>query len=641
MLHLSRRGVFAFIGLAITLSLAANAGRRMRRGPFPITRSHIDKMTFTFKRKLEAPTQALALATHGILTDGLLTLDDAVTIQAIDPVTKLPPIGADGLPVPPVVYPAGTVLDPRTNPADDILIPKGITVSSTALADGDYEIGRFAYLGVVPRFESKNLEMFASKMGHTLRVKAYVTQDVLDTYEFTLLDRFKSFSDMFAKPTIHLEPLKDLRQMADAASNADARKWFSVAAMYSKNLYDNESHDVFATPASESDYKRLILTRMIQIYLNDPRATVEGGLALFNQYKADPNFLLSRRGQSADLFRAHFKDRFVEGAPAEPLYPIAPLVAPKPWPSGVPSPIPSVLPTPVPSASPAPDPHADALGFITLVYPIAIDKEGPFKLPSPGIRKFPLSSSIEGRWFSNRWLGEFGGFPFLQITPDGVANHGPITMGEGDTWYLRRDNVSHSCMRMDASDLMELRALIPRNMNQLQKLGQTIPYWIFEWPDVADLDNNGTREVVDVAYYSLPTSGSAIGTVASWDPSVYNKTYWKRMFSPYAKKLKSKNTFTIATAQETDPSTGAAKTVNVGTFTGLPKYDVVNGTLKSVGYYTEPLPIKTFPQRPTQIIQYREDGTVYMGADDDGADRWGSYPPQVVNKFGRRTPTEK
>ena len=144
-------------------------------------------------------------------------------------------------------------------------------------------------------------------------------------------------------------------------------------------------------------------------------------------------------------------------------------------------------------------------------------------------------------------------------------------------------------MRMDASDLMELRALMPRNMTQLQKLGQTIPYWIFEWPDVTDLNNDGKREVVDVAYYSLPVNGSGITKVENWAPSVYNKIYWNKFFTPYNKRLKSKNTFTIKTLEEIDPVTGVKKKTNIGTFTGLPKYDVVNGVLKSVGYYTEEL----------------------------------------------------
>ncbi|MBS1963542.1 MAG: hypothetical protein JST04_15105 [Bdellovibrionales bacterium] len=655
MSHFSRARVSAFFGIVLSLSFAAQAEKY---GPFPIRRSAVEKMAYSFRVKLEEPTMALDLANSGHLTDGLLTLMNDVTIKApIDPVTKKTKLGPDGQPLPDMLYPAGYVLDPKNKPEDNILLPKDVMVTAAAMADGKYEIGRFAYLGVAPRFESKNLEMYASKMGHTLRVKGFVTRDVLDSYEFTLLDRFASYAKMLDNPKIRLEPLKDLAKMSEKASNGDSKKWFAVAAMYSHHLYDDGSGDIYSgqplvpqpnptvTPSAdqlakiaagrieEARYKKIILDRMIRIYLNDPSATVESGLALYDSYVKDPNFMLSRRAQSEALFRAHFGSVFAEGKPVAPLYPIAPLVAPSPLPSG--SPVAAATPIP-----PAVDAHPDALGFITIVYPIAIDKEGPFKLPKPGLRKFPLSSSVEGYWWSGRWGSEFGGFPFIQITEDGVANHGPITIGNGDTWYLRRDNVSHSCMRMDASDVMELRALIPRNMRSLARLGQTIPYWIFEWPDVTDVNNDGKNEVIDVAYYSLPTSGSAISKPEAWAPGAYNKIYWKKVFSPYVGRLKSKNTFTISTVEETDAS-GAKHTRNVGTFKGLPKYDVVGGVLKSVGYYTEELPIWTFAQRPTQIIQFREDDVVYGNADDNGDDTFGSYYPGVVNKFGRRVPTEK
>jgi hypothetical protein len=635
-------------------------------GPMPVVASPITNMNLTFNRKLEVPTQALDLAVRdsgGLkLTDGLIVLQDDVTIDApvLDPNTNLPQVGPDGKPLTtPILYKKNTILDPLNKPEDNILLPVDVTVSANAVINGDFPIGRFGYIGVAPRFASKNLEMFASKMGHSLRVKAFVTQDILDTYEFNLLSRFKSYSDMLAKPTIHLETLQNLKQMAANSTNASMKKWYTVTSYYGKHLYENRTLDIYDQTTSEADYKTTILALMIQTYFGDPvesletaPALIEKYLALYNQYKTDPTTLAARRDISAALFKAHFKDLYVEGTPVPPIFTILPLVTPSPLPSGAPSPIPSPLPLP---AATLPT-HPDALGVLTFVYPIAIDKDGPFKLPSPGLRKFPLSSSIEGRWFSNRWLSEFGGFPFLQITADGVAFHGPITMGDdGKTWFLRRGNVSHSCMRMDPSDILELRALIPKNMNDLQRLNQTIPLRITEWPDVADIDNNGTNEVMDVAYYSIPTSGAAIGDPLTFRPSVYNKTYWTNMFSPYikSKRLGSKNTFRVTTSKITDPTTGKVSTVNGGVFTGLPKYDVVQevinkkqvddskgrvkpifqDVLEAVGYYSEPLPIKTFAQRPTQIIQYREDGVLYQDADNGGGDNWGSFPPKVVNKF--------
>ena len=637
----ARFAVLASLLLSVSLTLVPAIAKY---DPIKIVPSHIDQMTFTFSLKLETDTPAIEVAVHNPegskLVDNVITFVDAVTlnIPVIDPTTNLPQVGADGKPVTnPVAYPAGTILNPLANPADNLLLPKGLMVKMTAIADGDFRIGRFAYLGVAPRFESKNLEMFASKMGHTLRVKAYVTQSMLDMYEFTLLSKFKSYSDMFAQDKIHIEPLQSFKDLAAQTSSPSMKKWYSVVSLYSKHIFETLGLDIYDTPSSDDEYKRLILTRLIQTYLHNSSATVESGLALFDQYKRDPSFLLSRRAQSAALFRAQYKVLFVEGAPVPPVSPIAPLfVLPTP-PAGTPVAAASPLPSPLPPVLP-PNPHPDALGFVTFVYPIAIDKEGPFKLPSPGLKKFPLSSSIEGRWFSNRWLDEFNGLPFLQVTPDGVAFHAAISVGpDGRTVFLHRDNISHSCMRMDPSDLLELRAILPKNMTSLERLHQTVPLWITEWPDVADVDNSGTRKVVDVAYYTIPGDGSKIMNPLSYSPSVYNKTYWKHVFSPFSRpagpKNKSRRSFTITTTPVVDPVTGETKNVNSGVFTGLPKYDVVNGVLRAVGYYTEPLPIVTFPQRPGQILQYREDGLVYSGADDDGADRWGSYPPAVVNKF--------
>jgi hypothetical protein len=656
MLKFNRSSFVALIliaGLSLTASQAyhsRSARSPAHYGPFVIDRSHIDNVTIPYRRKLEKPTMALDLATSAggglVLVDGVLTTDIAFTanIQAIDPATNAPQVDADGKPVlTPTDFAAGATLNPKVNAADNVLIPKDVTVTTQATANGDYSIGRFGYLGYAPRFKPENLEMYASKMGHSLRVKGWVTQDLVDTYEYALLSRFKSYSDMFGKTTIHLQPVKDISQLAANTKNSANKKWYTVASYYSKNLYDTALHEIYTPPASDDEYKQTVLTLMIRTFLNDPKQTVEGGLALYYKYQADPGFLATRAANSAALFRAHFKENYVEAsAPAAPLFPIAPLVAPKPAPAV--SGVPVAVETPTPP--PAPAPHPGALGYLTFVYPIANDKDGPFKLPNPGMRKFPRPGTIEGRAYSTRWLDEFGGFPFLLITDDGVAFHGPITMDPaGDTWFLRRGNVSHSCMRMDPSDVMELRALLPKNIISLTAQKKTIPLWITEWPDVTDLDNNGTNQVVDVAYYTIPTSGTAISNPATYKPSLYNKTYWSTIFKPYMGARhnnlspylprNTNATFTLNTSSVTDPATGLATTVNGAVLTGLPKYDVVNGDVQAIGFYTEPTPIRTFAQRPTQIIQFREDGLVYDESilNGDGADRWGSYPPGVVNKF--------
>lgn len=569
-----------------------------KRGPFPIKRSPVKSMAWTYVRKLEAPTLASALAAKS--PDGTITLLDNVVIKTpvLDPVTGLPQVNPDGTAViEETTYFAGTVLNPSVNPSDDILIPTNISVSNAAMADGHYTVGRFAYLGNAPRFTSDNLEMVASKMGHSLRVKAWVTPETINGYELALLTRFKGFYDAFMKPTMHFETLQSLEQIAQSSKNVDTKKWFTVASYYGKHLLENPNSDIYAPTSTEAEYKETILTAMLRTLMNDQRMSISEGLDLVARYQSDPSFIMSRQSNSARLFAFHLGHRYTSGIDIDPTKP-------------------------------------GRVGFLTFVYPIAIDKRGPFRLPSPGLRKFPLSSSIEGRWWSNRWVDEFGGFPFIQITSDGVAFHGPITMsGSKDTWYLRRDNVSHSCMRMDPSDLLELRALMPKNMNQLQKLGQTIPLRITEWPDVTDADNNGTYEVMDVAYYSIPTSGGGINNPLNWRPSVYNKNYWNKFFAPFSNRLPSKNTFKVVSTPTVDPTTGETTVTNTGEFTGLPKYDVVNGVLKIVGYHTEMTPIMTFPQRPTSIIQYREDGIVYKNADDWGGDAMGSYPPAYFNRL--------
>lgn len=588
-----------FTACIATLGLVLVQGSaNENRGPFPVKRSPIKAMPWTFVRKLEAPAQASALAASS--PNGTITLLDDVIVRtpAIDPVTGLSSVNFDGTPMLiDTVYAAGTVLSPSINPAHDILIPTGISVSHATVADGNYTVGRFAYLGNAPRFDSENLEMVASKMGHSLRVKAWVTENTIATYELDLLTRFKGFYDAFSKPTMHFERLQSLSKIADEATNSDTKKWFTVASYYGKHILENSLTDIFAPTETEEEYKQTILTTMARTLLNDPTMTITSALSLFDQYKNDPAFMARRQVDSSALFMFHLGHRFAALHEIDPAKPTR-------------------------------------LGFLTFVYPIAIDKEGPFKLPSAGFRKFPLSSSIEGRWWSNRWVDEFGGFPFLQITSDGVAFHGPITMSSSkDTWFLRRDNVSHSCMRMDPSDLLELRALIPKNMTQLQKLGKTIPLQIIEWPDVTDVDHNGTNEVVDVAYYSLPTSGAGINNPLNWKPSVYNKDYWNKFFKPFAGRLTSKNTFQVVSTTVIDAVTGEATVTNRGEFTGLPKYEIVDGVQKRVGYYSEVTPIMTLPQRPTSIIQYREDGIVYQGADDWGGDTMGSYPPAYFNRL--------
>lgn len=566
-------------------------------GPFSIEKTSSEKFEYNFDFKIEAASGQHATDLASSSPDGTIKLKDAVTVQVgkIDPVTLLPVLNSDNTPVMEVkVYPAGTILNPTLNPDDDILIPKNVTITYKRIANDQLYSGRFAYYGVAPRFTSDNLEMTASKMAHTLRVKAWVTTDLVKNYEFTLLSRFKGFYDAFSQPTMHFVPLKSLKKLADEQTSTDMKKWYKVVGFYEDTLLERAGLDIY-TPTDDLTYKDTILTSLLRIFLNNNAITIPEGLALYNQYVTDPNLATTRESTSTELFKFHFADRFV---------------------------------TTTDAAKP------DRIGYLTFVYPVANDKDGPFKLPSPGLRQFPLNVSIEARWWSNRWTDEFGGFPFLQITDDGVAFHGPISIantGVTDTWYLKRDNVSHSCMRMDPSDLLELRALIPKNMLDLQFKKKTIPLIIQEWPDVTDIDNNGTLEVVDVAYYKMPDYVGHVNNPENWHPSAMNKTFWTEAFQPYVDKLPSKNTFQVITDKVIDPTTNVETSVNRGVFTGLPLYEIVKGETVIKDYYQE-TPIMTMPQRPTMIIQYREDN-VFIKNGNNPNDSLGKYPPSYFNKL--------
>ena len=508
-------------------------------------------------------------------------MQDATTATQpkIDPDTGQPVLGPDQKPVIETVnLQAGLAISGTEN----YTLPKNVTVIKASISNSKLTIGRYAYLGDVPRFATKDLEMFASKMSHTLRVKAWVTQDTIDQYEETLLLRWMDRYNVFMKSSVHLIPMQNLQTLASQSADPGLKKMYQVASYYSPHYLDNTdlAMNIYDPAAAEADYRDRVLTEILRKSLNNNTITIQDGMALANQYAADPLFYKTRAKESDFLFQAHLGSRFV---------------------------------------SDTEDSTPSRLGYLTFVYPIAIDVKGPFGEPNPGIHPFPLEGTIEARWWSDRWQDEFGGFPFLLITEEGVAFHGPITL-EGNMWMLRRANVSHSCMRMDPSDILELRELLPRNILSLERLRQTIPLHITEWPDVDDLNHDGNFEAVDVNYYITPGSGYDINNPGNWKPRAIQKYFWNKTFSPYSGKLPSKNTFTVTSTPDKDNFP-----IYQGTFTGLPQYTVQNNRLVISGYYRQPVPIQTYYQRPTSIIQYREDGVVFdqathdLGTENDSA----------------------
>lgn len=237
----SRIKIAVFLCLSLVL-IRGEAG--LKHGPFPIKRSPIAEMTYTFVRKLEVEATASQLASSSI--DGTIKLLNDVVIAISETEMK--------------TYRAGTVLNPTLNPSDDILIPAGVTVSNPASVDGSIASGRFAYLGNAPRFQPENLEMVASKMGHSLRVKAWVSQDTIDGYELALLTRFKGFYDSFMLPTMHFEILESLVSIAKNTQNVNTKKWATVASYYSKHFLENQAVDIYSKTSAEDQYKEIILT---------------------------------------------------------------------------------------------------------------------------------------------------------------------------------------------------------------------------------------------------------------------------------------------------------------------------------------------------------------------------------------------
>ena len=129
-----------------------------------------------------------------------------------------------------------------------------------AVSDATLNVGSYVYLGDVPRFDPQTLEMVASKMGHTLRVKAWVTQALKDSYEQTLILRWKERYDAFEKSTVHLYPLKNLQTLANQTQDSNTKKFYQTAAYYSTHYLDNSAINIYDQTASEDTYRDNLLT---------------------------------------------------------------------------------------------------------------------------------------------------------------------------------------------------------------------------------------------------------------------------------------------------------------------------------------------------------------------------------------------
>ncbi|WP_408096877.1 L,D-transpeptidase family protein [Peredibacter sp. HCB2-198] len=429
--------------------------------------------------------------------------------------------------------------------------------------------GRFLYLGDVPKFEGNELEITISKINLTARVTAHVNQGRINTYANQLFMRWKAINDASSDPIFSLHPLVKISKLAeDKPKNTQA--WAKIAEQYSSHILDNhgdiylekrneinyisnQQEDEYAALISEAHFKYLFDT-------NERPEDVINDNAKLEQLLSEQN--------SERLFKKHMGHLFTTSSD-RPGY----------------------------------------LGYITLVYPIAATVEGPFDQPKEMTTDLKTAESIESRWWSNKWQDEFGGFPFLLIEWSGVAFHGPITnYSPLDVWYLRRGYVSHGCHRMDSSDILELRALMPAD---LKKAANKIKVTVLDYFDVVDWNRDGTLEAIDVKYYNIPGS-IAVPKGKTIDEAI----------APYlVENQKSKFINSNKYAEK-------FYTAAIDKLKNIPKYEIVgkkltrNGTHSEVGLYR-------FDYRPNRIIQYTEIGHKLMGFDDT----FGKYPPKYFQKY--------
>lgn len=423
-------------------------------------------------------------------------------------------------------------------------------------------VGRYLYVGTAPKFEGEELELTTSKMSLTMRATGWMTQAKIDDFAAHLYRRWEQIDGTMDDPKFELHPLIKLETLATKDTSI---AWTKIAKQYSSHVLENRGVEIYNNKRNANslvnngkvdEYRQSVSTAILRYFFNDNSLTPE-------QVKADNKLrdsLLSKVN-SQKLFKQHYSSVF----------------------------------TPTSAKS-------GFVGFLTFVYPVAATTAGPFDQPREQVRTLMPSGSVESRWWSAKWDDEFGGLPFILIEPSGVAFHGPITNFEAlDVWYLRRGYVSHGCQRMDTSDIIELRNILPKKMKDFGKVKLTI----LNNFDVADINNDGKKEVVDVKYYNIPSAVS-IPAGKTMDDVVKPYLVQNQMKSfyqnhPYASKFY-------------DASTDSIK--------GTPNYKVVGGALTKDGTH-EALPLMRFTYQPNRVIQYRELDVQLVPFDDTKGD----FPP--------------
>jgi hypothetical protein len=428
-------------------------------------------------------------------------------------------------------------------------------------------IGRYLYVGTAPKFDGSEIELTISKMSLTVRATGWVSQSKMDAYASQLYKRWEQIDTTLQDPNFQLHPLVNLMSLPTKDTSI---AWASIAGQYSSHVLENRGVEVYNAKrnvraleeaGNEDQYRSNISTAILRYFFNDNSLTVE---AVKNDNRLRDRLLSPL--SSAKLFKTHHGARFISSSS-----------------------------------------KAGFVGYLTMVYPIAATVAGPFDQPAEGIRTLMSYGTIEARWWSDKWDDEFGGLPFILVEPSGVAFHGPITnFAPLDVWYLRRGYVSHGCHRMDTSDIIELRNILPRTVKELGKVKLTI----LNNFDVTDWDGDGKQEVVDVKYYNIPTA-IAIPKGKTLDDAIKPFLIENQMKSYYTSHAYAKKMY--------DPATDTVK--------GTPKYKVVSGKLIKDGVH-EALPLARFDYQPSRVLQYKELNTQMYPYDDNQ----GKYPPTYFLK---------
>lgn len=430
--------------------------------------------------------------------------------------------------------------------------------------------GRYLYVGDVPKFDGSELEITISKMNLTARVTAHVNQGRIDTYANQLFMRWKSINDALMDPIFSLHPLVKISQLAENKPKA-VQSWARIAEQYSRHILEANGQEIYLSERNASSYESNQVEDQYKNVISDSYFryifdTTESPEVIINDNKKLAELLSVSNSQR--LFKKHLGHLYTESTQ-----------------------------------------KSGYLGYLTLVYPIAATVEGPFDQPKEMTTDLKTAESIEARWWSNKWNDEFGGFPFLLIEWSGVAFHGPIsTFSPLDVWYLRRGYVSHGCHRMDGSDILEMRALMP---SDLKKAANKIKVTVLDYFDVVDWNQDGTPEAIDVKYYNVPTAVNAPASKSVDDIIV-----------PYLAENQAK------TFIKNNKYAAKYYDANSDRLKNVPKYSIVKNKLTRSGVHAD-VGIHRFDYRPNRIIQYSEEGHKLMGFDDV----FGKYPPKYFQRY--------